>query len=65
MLEPAVEATNNTSERQLRGVAQERKTGRTSKTPAGAQRRSVMASLRDGGAIEAGALTTQFDLLLA
>jgi hypothetical protein len=45
VLESAVEATNNLSERLLRGPAQERKVGRTSKTPAGAQRRSVMVSI--------------------
>jgi hypothetical protein len=45
VLEPAVEATNNVSERLLRGAAQDRKVGRTSKTPAGAQRRSVIVSI--------------------
>jgi transposase len=45
VLEPGVEATNNVSERLLRGVAQDRKRGRTSKTPAGAQRRSVIVSI--------------------
>jgi len=45
VLEPAVEATNNLSERLLRGAAQDRKVGRTSKTPAGAQRRSVIVSI--------------------
>jgi hypothetical protein len=45
VLEPAVEATNNLSEHLLRGVAQDRKLGRTSKTPAGAQRRSVIVSI--------------------
>lgn len=45
VLEPAVEATNNLSERLLRGAAQDRKVGRTSKTPAGAQRRSVIVSV--------------------
>jgi hypothetical protein len=45
VLEPKVEATNNQSERQLRGPALERKVGRTSKTPAGAQRRSVIMSI--------------------
>ena len=33
------------SERLLRGAAQDRKVGRTSKTPAGAQRRSVIVSI--------------------
>jgi transposase len=45
VLEPAVEATNNLSERLLRGAAQDRKAGRTSKTPAGAERRSVIVSI--------------------
>jgi hypothetical protein len=45
VLEPAIEATNNLSERLLRGVAQDRKLGRTSKTPVGAQRRSVIVSI--------------------
>jgi transposase len=45
VLDPAVEATNNVSERLLRGAAQDRKVGRTSKTPAGAQRRSVIVSI--------------------
>lgn len=45
VLEPKVEATNNQSERELRGSALDRKVGRTSKTPAGAQRRSVIMSI--------------------
>ena len=45
VLEPDVEPTNNSSERRLRGPAQERKAGRTNKTPAGAQRRSVIVSV--------------------
>ncbi len=45
VLEPEVQATSNTIERQLRNPAQERKAGRTSKTPAGAQRRSVIVSV--------------------
>ena len=47
---PEVEPTNNRSERTVRHEAEIRKGGRTSKTPAGAQRRSVImtvfASLR-------------------
>ena len=43
--EPHVEGTNNTAERQLRDDAMARKTGRTSKTPAGAKRRSVISSV--------------------
>jgi regulator of replication initiation timing len=45
VLVPEVEATNNSSERRLRNPAQERKAGRTSKTAAGAQRRSVLVSV--------------------
>jgi hypothetical protein len=45
VLEPDVEPTNNGMERQLRGPAQDRKAGRTSKTAAGAQRRSVIVSV--------------------
>jgi hypothetical protein len=45
VLEPGVEATNNVSERQLRGAALDRKVGRTSKTPSGAERRSVIVSI--------------------
>lgn len=42
VLEPEVESTNNLSERLQRGPAQDRKLGRTSKTAAGAHRRSVI-----------------------
>jgi transposase len=45
VLVPEVESTNNGSERRLRHPAQERKAGRTSKTPAGAHRRSVLVSV--------------------
>jgi len=45
VLEPKVEATNNVTERQLRNPALERKAGRTSKTPTGAQRRSIIVSI--------------------
>jgi transposase len=45
VLEPEVEPTNNLSERLLRGAAQDRKAGRTSKTPRGAKRRSVIVSI--------------------
>jgi transposase len=40
-----VEPTNNSSERRLRSPAQDRKAGRTSKTAAGAHRRSVIVSI--------------------
>jgi transposase len=45
VLEPAVEATNNQSERILRSPAQDRKAGRTNKTAKGAHRRSVIVSV--------------------
>jgi len=45
VLEPAVEATNNLSERNLRSPAQDRKAGRTNKTAKGAHRRSVIVSV--------------------
>jgi transposase len=45
VLVPEVEPTNNSSERRLRGPAQDRKAGRTSKTAAGAHRRSVIVSV--------------------
>jgi transposase len=45
VLVPGVEATNNLSERLLRGPAQDRKAGRTNKTAKGAHRRSVIVSV--------------------
>jgi transposase len=45
VLHPEVEPTNNAMERLQRGPALERKAGRTSKTAAGAQRRSVIVSV--------------------
>jgi transposase len=45
VLHPEVESTNNFTERLQRHPAQERKAGRTSKTTAGAQRRSVIVSV--------------------
>jgi transposase len=45
VLVPGVEATNNLSERLLRGSAQDRKAGRTNQTAAGAHRRSVIVSV--------------------
>jgi hypothetical protein len=45
VLEPGVEATNNLPERLQRSPAQDRKVGRTSKTAAGAHRRSVIVSV--------------------
>ena len=44
-LEPSVEPTNNFMERLQRSPAQDRKAGRTSKTAAGAHRRSVIVSV--------------------
>ncbi len=43
--EAIVDGNNNAAERQLRDDATARKTGRTSKTPAGARRRSVISSV--------------------
>ena len=45
VLEPGVDATNNFTERLQRSPAQDRKAGRTSKTAAGAHRRSVIVSV--------------------
>jgi transposase len=45
VLEPDVEPTNNSMERQLRNPALDRKAGRTNKTAAGAHRRSVIVSV--------------------
>lgn len=45
VLVPGVEPTNNLSERLQRNPAQDRKVGRTSKTAAGAHRRSVIVSV--------------------
>jgi hypothetical protein len=45
VLVPGVEATNNRTERLLRGSAQDRKAGRTNQTAAGAHRRSVIVSV--------------------
>jgi transposase len=42
---PGVDPTNNLSERLLRGAAQDRKAGRTNKSAAGAQRRSIIVSV--------------------
>ena len=44
-VEQGVAGTNNASERQLRGDALARKTGRTSKTPSGARRQSIISSV--------------------
>ena len=45
VLKPEVEATNNIAERQHRSAALDRKAGRTSKSAAGAHRRSVIVSV--------------------
>jgi transposase len=45
VLVPGVEATNNLTERLLRGSAQDRKAGRTNQSAAGAHRRSVIVSV--------------------
>lgn len=46
VLHPEVDATNNEAERSLRGAATDRpRTGRTSKTLRGAQRRTILMSV--------------------
>jgi hypothetical protein len=45
VLVPGVEPTNNSTERLLRGPAQDRKAGRTNRTASGAHRRSVIVSV--------------------
>lgn len=42
---PAASGTNNEAERTLRGPAMDRRTGRTSKTPRGARRRTILVSV--------------------
>ena len=57
--EEGVEGNNNASERQLRGDATARKTGRTSKTPAGAKRQSIVSSVLQSIGKQIGELTLQ------
>ena len=45
VLHPEVEATNNLSERTIRGSVQDRQAGRTNKSGTGAHRRSVIVSI--------------------
>ena len=45
VVHPEATGTNNEAERSLRGAAQDRRTGRTSKTARGARRRSILASV--------------------
>ena len=52
-----VPGNNNASERQLRGDALARKTGRTSKTPSGAKRQSVISSVLQSIGKQLGRLT--------
>ena len=52
-----VDGNNNASERQLRGDARTRKTGRTSKTPSGAKRQSVISSVLQSIGKQLGTLT--------
>ena len=47
VIHPEVAGTNNESERSLRGAAQDRRTGRTSKTEHGARRRTIIGSVLD------------------
>lgn len=45
VLHPEATGTNNEAERSLRGAALDRRTGRTSKTPSGARRRTILVSV--------------------
>lgn len=45
VLHPEADGTNNEAERSLRSAAQDRRTGRTSKTLRGAQRRTILVSV--------------------
>ncbi len=45
VLHPEATGTNNEAERSLRGAALDRRTGRTSKTPGGARRRTILVSV--------------------
>jgi len=45
VLHPQASGTNNEAERSLRGAALDRRTGRTSKTPSGARRRTILVSV--------------------
>lgn len=47
VIQPEVAGTNNESERSLRSAAQDRRTGRTSKTERGARRRTIIGSVLD------------------
>jgi transposase len=57
VLHPEVEPTNNRLERLQRGPALERKAGRTSKTAAGARRRSVIVSVLESLRANLGVFT--------
>jgi len=47
VIHPEVPGTNNESERALRSAAQDRRTGRTSKTELSARRRTIIGSVLD------------------
>lgn len=47
VLHPTASGTNNEAERSLRTAAMDRRTGRTSKTPAGARRRTILVSVME------------------
>ncbi len=47
VIHPEADGTNNISERQLHGPAQDRVTGQTNKTERGARRRTVITSVLD------------------
>ena len=57
VMHPAASGTNNESERTLRGPAPDRRTGRTSKTPRGARRRSILSSVLESLRLPVGEFT--------
>jgi transposase len=59
VIHPEADGTNNESERSLRGAAQDRRTGQTSKTEHGARRRTVIASVLDSLRLSLPKLTLQ------
>ena len=59
VIHPEADGTNNASERDLRGDAQDRCTGQTSKTERGARRRTVITSVLDSLRVYLPKLTLQ------
>ena len=60
---PEADGTNNEGERSLRNAAQDRRTGRTSKTERGARRRTVIVSVLDSLRLYLPQLTIQAVLI--